>query len=83
MATGMVRRLPSFGRYCKGVVRRIRGGEHDMMEAVILVAFVAALIGIALRIEIGARSRAWQRIAEERRWDWERRIELTTNRDKW
>jgi hypothetical protein len=54
-----------------------------MMAAVILVAFVAALIGIALRIEIGARSRAWQRIAEERRWDWERRIELTTNRDKW
>jgi hypothetical protein len=54
-----------------------------MMEAVILLAFVATPIWIVLRIEIGARSRAWQRIAEERRWDWERRIESSKNQDEW
>jgi hypothetical protein len=51
-----------------------------MIEIAILLTFVAAAIGIALRVEIGARSRAWQRIAEERRWDWERRSESTKNR---
>ena len=50
-----------------------------MMGIVILLAIVAAASGIALRVEIGARSRAWQRIAEERRWDWERRIDSTKN----
>ena len=53
-----------------------------MITTAILIAatFFIATTAIALRLEIGARSRAWRRIAEERRWDWERRIESSNNR---
>lgn len=32
-----------------------------------------AVVGI--RIDMDARAQAWRRIAEERRWNWERRLE--------
>ena len=38
-------------------------------------AALAAGTAIVILIEIGTRARAWRRIAEERRWNWERRIE--------
>lgn len=54
-----------------------------MVDIVVLVVFFFVAIVVALRVEIGARSRAWQRIAEERRWDWERRVESSKKRDEW
>jgi len=44
-------------------------------EVLIGAVLLAVAMAIVLRIEIGTRSRAWRRIAEERRWNWERRIE--------
>ena len=56
-----------------------------MIDAVVLIAaaFLVAATAIALRIETGTRSQAWQRIAEERRWDWEQRIESSNNQRDW
>lgn len=42
---------------------------------VVAGAVLAAATLIGIQIEIGTRARAWRRIAEERRWNWERRIE--------
>jgi hypothetical protein len=53
-----------------------------MTGIAILLGFFLTAIVAALWMEIGARSRAWQRIAEERRWDWERRIGSTKSRNK-
>jgi hypothetical protein len=39
----------------------------------VAAVFTGAVVGI--RIDLEARSRAWRRIAEERRWNWERRLE--------
>jgi hypothetical protein len=44
-------------------------------EVLIGAVLLAVAMAIVLRIEIGTRSQAWRRIAEERRWNWERRIE--------
>lgn len=44
-------------------------------ELLIGTVLLTVAMAIVLRIEIGTRSRAWRRIAEERRWNWERRTE--------
>lgn len=48
------------------------------MSSTVVLLVGAVLTGAAfvgIQIEMGARSRAWRRIAEERRWNWERRLE--------
>ena len=53
------------------------------MTFIVAAVFLAVAVVIALLAEFGARSRAWRRIAEERRWDWERRIESSNDRSDW
>lgn len=44
-------------------------------EVLVGTVLLIVAMAIVMRIEIGTRSRAWRRIAEERRWNWERRTE--------
>lgn len=48
------------------------------------LALVVALIALlALRGEVDARTEAWRRIAEERRWNWEQRDTAWRDEDTW
>lgn len=50
-----------------------------IIVGLVLLTAVAAVIGLA--VERDARARAWRRIAEERRWNWDRRSGAVEGQD--